>query len=250
MADIILLDDQIDALDWMSAALDALGHTVRRFSSAARAIAALDERSPDLVVCDIFMPEMDGLAFARMARTYGGVPIMFVSIARLRADAVLAGAVGWVKKPATAAEIRSAVERALGPRASAKVLVTDDDDDTRELYRAFLEPRFEVVAAHDGREALSLLDAGGIDLLVADVHMPVMNGVELVRAVREDPRYDELPIVVQSSDLAALRAPVWRELCVDARIEKAQFLDWLDGRIADHVPRPSERTAPGPFGRR
>jgi len=237
MAEILLLDDQEEALTWTSAALASLGHVVRAFSAGSQALEELERWRPDLIVCDVFMPEIDGLTFAKLARRKDPIPVMFVSIAELRAEAVLAGAVGWVRKPATAAEVREAVEKALGATSGGTILVVDDDRDTRELYRAFLEPRFRVVEAENGKSALEALAALHVDLLIADIHMPVMNGVELVRTVRRERKHDELPIVVQSSDMASLRAPVWLDLCVDARIEKSRFLDWLDGRVTMHARR-------------
>ena len=49
-----------------------------------------------------------------------------------------------------------------------------------------------------------------IALAIVDVHMPVMNGVELIRAMRADPRFALIPVVVQTSDRAAARAPSGR----------------------------------------
>ncbi len=64
------------------------------FTTATDAVRELDTFHPDLIVSDILMPEIDGLAFARIVRRRGGIPLMFVSIAKKQAEAVLAGAVG------------------------------------------------------------------------------------------------------------------------------------------------------------
>jgi CheY-like chemotaxis protein len=70
---------------------------------------------------------------------------------------------------------------------------------------------------------------------VVDVHMPVMNGVELVRAVRDDPRLRALPVIVQTSDRAAARAPIWTDLHVEQTVVKTDFIDWLLAHIEDHL---------------
>jgi CheY-like chemotaxis protein len=221
----------------MSAALTDLGHEVRGFLGGRAALEAASAWRPDLIIADILMPEMDGLTFAKLVRRYEDVPVMFVSIARKEAEAVLLGAAGYVQKPATAAEIRSAVTAVLGhPQTKNAILVVDDDPDVRDIYRASLEPTFEVIEAEHGRAALELLhERRRVDLAIVDVHMPVMNGVELIRAIRADAAIDRLPVIVQTSDVIALRAPVWRDLHVAQLLDKADFFSWLDSHIVHHV---------------
>lgn len=243
MAKLLLVDDDQGTLGWMAPALEARGHVVRGVASPTEALGAMDEWTPDLIISDIMMPEMDGLTFARIARRHRGVPLMFVSIARKQAEAVIAGAVGYVQKPATAAEIRAAVDRVLGRRAERNViLVVDDDADLRELYRTFLEPRFVMVDAEHGAAALDIMAARRVDLAIVDVHMPVMNGVELIRKMRATPELAEVPVIVQTSDRSALTAPVWRDLRVSQLIDKGDFLEWVAGQIDAHMEEMPART--------
>jgi CheY-like chemotaxis protein len=236
MAKLLVVDDEEGTLTWTKAALAGAGHDVRTITGARAALEALRTFRPDLIISDIFMPEIDGLAFARLVQRYQGVPVMFISIAKKQGEAVLAGAVGYVQKPVTAAEVRAAVERVLGRGATRNtLLVVDDDPDIRFLYRSFLEPRFTVLEAADGRAALEILRQAPVSLAIVDVHMPVMNGVELIRAMRDDPALRELPVIVQTSDPTALRAPVWIDLQVSGTIEKGRFLEWLHGQIDAHV---------------
>lgn len=232
MGKLLMVDDDVVALEWMRAALESRGHEVMAFTTARAALAALDVTVPDLIVADVLMPEIDGLAFARMVRRHRAVPIVFVSIARKQAEAVIAGATAYVQKPASAAEVRAAVERALGDRATrSTILVVDDDPDIRELYAAFLEPRFTAVTARNGAEALAVLESRRVDLAIIDVHMPVMNGAELVRAIRADSKLDALPIIIQTSDRTALRAPIWGSLRVSQVMDKTSFVDWFEAQI-------------------
>jgi CheY-like chemotaxis protein len=234
MAKILMLDDDEEALTWMRAALESRGHEVTAYTSARSALEALEKSKPDLIVADILMPEIDGLAFARFVRRHRGVPVMFVSIATRQAEAVFAGALGYVKKPASANDIRSAVDRVLGERVRRNtILIVDDDPDVRDLYREFLEENFDVLTASNGREGLETLKTHRVDLALVDVLMPVMNGVDMVRAIRADPALESLPVIVQTSDLSALRAPVWRPLRVSHVLEKASFADWFEAQMRD-----------------
>jgi CheY-like chemotaxis protein len=232
MAKLLMLDDDPQALEWTTAALSTRGHEVVGFTTARAALAALESWTPDLIVADILMPELDGLAFARIVRRHRNVPLMFISIAPRQAEAVLAGAVGYVQKPASATEIREAVDRVLGERARQNVvLVVDDDEEVRDLYCAVLEPRFTVATAENGKQALERIREARFDLAIVDVHMPIMNGLELIRAIRADPTLEKLPIIVQTSDRTAAQAPVWRTLRVSKVMDKSTFLDWFESNL-------------------
>jgi two-component system chemotaxis sensor kinase CheA len=83
----------------------------------------------------------------------------------------------------------------------SKVLVVDDQFTVRELQRSILEAAgYRVQTARDGREALTIVtDEADIELVVTDVTMPEMDGISLLRAIREDPQHGSLPIVVVSA---------------------------------------------------
>jgi CheY-like chemotaxis protein len=247
MAKLLLLDDDEEALTWMTAALESRGHEVRAYSDARSALAGLSTFTPNLIVSDILLPEMDGLAFARVVRRYG-VPVMFVSIAKKEAEAVLAGAIGYVRKPATAEELRGAVERVLGRQGRRNtLLLVDDNEEVLFLYRTFLEPFFDILTAENGKVALAILKSQPVDLAIVDVHMPVMNGAELVRAMRADPELDRLPVVVQTSDRAALDAPIWSQLRVARVLKKESFVDWCEDALPpESGPESDHHAAPAP----
>jgi CheY-like chemotaxis protein len=237
MAKLLLIDDDAETLTWVAAALESRGHEVVTFRSGKAALERLQTYTPDLIVCDVLMPELDGLAFARMVRKRRGIPLIFVSIAKKQAEAVLAGAVGYVQKPATAGEIRAAVERVLGEGARENsILVVDDDEDVRELYRDFLEPPFVVYTAENGQRALDTLRSERVDLAIIDVHMPVMNGAELLRHIRDDPALEKLPVIIQTSDRAALAAPLWGTLRVSQVLDKTHFVTWFESQMQATVP--------------
>ncbi len=67
----------------------------------------------------------------------------------------------------------------------ATILVVEDDKHTRLLTCARLKPYYAVAEAENGEEALKMLDQNHIDLIIADIQMPVMNGYDLVKELRE-----------------------------------------------------------------
>ena len=80
--------------------------------------------------------------------------------------------------------------------ARPTVLVVDDEEPNRQLLSALLSAQgFRVLTARDGPSALALLAAGGIELVLLDVMMPAMDGIEVCRRVRQELRLNELTIV-------------------------------------------------------
>ena len=76
------------------------------------------------------------------------------------------------------------------------VLVADDSAVSRELVREALEEiGYRVIEAADGREALAMALESAPDLALLDIRMPVQDGYETVRAMREDPRLAKLPVL-------------------------------------------------------
>lgn len=85
---------------------------------------------------------------------------------------------------------------------SRKVLIVEDSRATRELLVAALEERgdVELVAAASGFDALRELARDDFALIVTDVNMPDLNGLELLRFVRQSPRHRDVPLIVVSSE--------------------------------------------------
>jgi len=76
------------------------------------------------------------------------------------------------------------------------VLVADDNPVSRELIREILETDdCEVIEASDGREALEKLRQHQPDLALLDIQMPVLDGNTVIRELRADPRFSQLPVV-------------------------------------------------------
>jgi two-component system, chemotaxis family, sensor kinase CheA len=89
------------------------------------------------------------------------------------------------------------------PAGPPSVLVVDDTAVVRELERSILEEAgYRVRTARDGREALATLTGDPPDLVVTDLDMPYLDGLELTRSIRADPSLAGLPVVVVTSKAA------------------------------------------------
>jgi len=107
-----------------------------------------------------------------------------------------------------------------GERRSGPVLLVEDDRDIRQMMAELLEDEgYECIVAEDGRAALDVLSRQTPSLLLIDLLMPIMNGIELITRLRDDPRWSDLPMVVMTAagdriigvDVESLDVPVLRK---------------------------------------
>ena len=80
-------------------------------------------------------------------------------------------------------------------------MIVDDSESIREVVSFTLESEgFKVLVGVDGKDALKFLDGSNIDLIITDLHMPVMNGIELIREVRKMDDYSRIPILFLTTE--------------------------------------------------
>ena len=77
-----------------------------------------------------------------------------------------------------------------------KILIVEDNVELLSLMRQVLETHFEVYTAKNGEQALRIVEKKPLDLVVSDVMMPVMNGIELTKRIKENPDFGQLPVVL------------------------------------------------------
>jgi len=83
----------------------------------------------------------------------------------------------------------------------SKIMIVDDSRTVRSMVREALEvDHHQVVEATDGVAALAALETASADMVITDVNMPEMDGLKLVRALRERPRYRFTPILVLTTE--------------------------------------------------
>lgn len=81
------------------------------------------------------------------------------------------------------------------------VLVVDDSMSVRRLIEFTLKSKgYSVAAAADGQEALTLLESGHFDLMVLDINMPHLDGLSLLKILRERPQWADLPVLVETAE--------------------------------------------------
>lgn len=109
----------------------------------------------------------------------------------------------------------------------ARVLVVDDDARNRKLLRGVVESEgFEAISASGGAEALAIIEREPVDLVLLDLMMPEIDGITVLRTLRERGRLQTLPVVVVTADED--RATRWRALSAGAIDFLTKPVDWLE----------------------
>ena len=202
MATILVIDDERMLCDLLQEMLRRHGHEVFTAYSGHEGIAIHKERRPHFTLLDLHLPDMNGIeVLTRIRESDPKAAVMILTGAasdKLERQAQELGVTDFLIKGLSPEVLMSAVTRAVQPQAQSEtyppppaklngdaILVVDDEQPIRELLTKFLTLRgYRVSTAQDGPTALALAERERPQLIVLDIHMPGMNGVEVLRRLR------------------------------------------------------------------
>ena len=221
------------------------------------------EVSPDVIILDIMLPDVSGwevlAQLKRDARTRD-VPVLVVSAAGDRQRGKALGAAGHLIKPVSCQMIREVLEQNLpnGIQATTALVVVseqvkaqgvvpshddrrlillaeDNEDNISTISDYLLAKGYWVIVARNGVEAVERAKEERPDLILMDIQMPEMDGLEATRCIRADADLAAVPIVA----LTALAMVGDRERCLEAGVNeylsKPVSLRRLSGAIEAHL---------------
>jgi len=223
--DVLIADDSAISRDALRATTLGLGWTASVVDSGQAAVDHVLQRNrnhaaPQVLLLDWKMPDLDGLAVARAVNKalrgqQGPILIMATAYSRdellTMPDSQLADAV--LSKPVTPYSLYEAVAAALEKRAGnealdsaggphrlagIRLLVVDDSEVNLEIAQLIFEGEgAQVSTANNGQEALDWLQSNqhAVDLVLMDVQMPVMDGMQATQRLRAIPALAQLPVV-------------------------------------------------------
>ncbi|MBF0422255.1 MAG: response regulator [Magnetococcales bacterium] len=263
---VLIVDDNDIARDALASTVEGLGWMSQTVESGQSAVELLhDHSSYDVLLIDWKMPGMDGLEASRRIRAdtpAGEAPIIIMVTSFNREMVEQNPDINMVDivltKPVTASFLYDALMRVKAKRTGGvgsltggrsggsqrlsgiRVLVVEDNSVNQEVTQKILENEGALVTmADNGAQAVERLighDAG-IDVVLMDAQMPVMDGFEASRQIRRDPRLTDLPIIALSAGVRLSE----REQCLDAGmndfVAKPLDVDKLIQTILRYVSR-------------
>ena len=220
MAKILLIDDDLRVLDVMTSFLERAGHEITTAENGLWGIRHLESQPFDLVITDIIMPEQDGfgvlIKLSSMAHrpkviamSGGSVSFDLNNILQecisFSADRVLPKPVNFETLADTVRDLLKD-EQIMDP---TKILIIDDDEMNRGILQLMLSEHYNtILLAENGLEGLEQLGIhDDVGLILLDLGMPIMNGLEMLSIVKNSPRSRAVSVIVASGDRdAALRS--------------------------------------------
>ncbi len=236
---VLVVDDHPAARELLRTLATAFGLQAETAADGAAALqqvarADAEDRPFRLLLLDWHMPGLDGIGcLERLAQAAGrhAPPTVLMVTAFSRDDAERQlderglRVAGLLPKPVTPSGLLDACAHALGrPRAGpsrneqrqellqarqaglagARILLVEDNPINQELARDLLNRAGIVVnIAGDGREALAILERERFDAVLMDCQMPVMDGYEATRALRQRPELKDLPVIAMTANAMA-----------------------------------------------
>jgi two-component system cell cycle response regulator len=230
VAAILVIEDNAENLELMSYLLTAFGHSTTLARNGEAGIVQARRQSPDLIVCDVHLPGVDGYSVVRALKgdaALNMIPIIAVSALAMVGDSekgIAAGFDGYISKPIDPERFVGEIDAYLRPElrgslpvrpagqpslphaphraTQGSVLVIDDSPTNCELIEQTLRPfGFAVRTAASVREGLALAATEIPDLFLSDLHMPGEDGFELIRRIKADPKLASVPFLFISSSV-------------------------------------------------
>lgn len=204
---ILVIEDNEQNRILMRQILKHHSYEVLEAVDGAAGLAMAQEHMPDLILLDLQMPVMDGFAVIgeiRKTPALSQLKVMAVTSFAMKGDrekALAAGFNEYVTKPIDTRKFVEVVKAMLPddalPVTKPIVLCVDDEPANLRLLQNILVPRgYAVVEAENGQDALLKLKSQAIDLVLLDLMMPTMDGLQVSRKIKENKKFLNLPIIM------------------------------------------------------
>jgi len=183
----MVVDDDRDNADSLAELFELEGHVVTVAYSGEDAIAAYGSGDFDVAFMDVMMPGRNGVeSFLEIRRMKPGARVYMMtgySVEQLLQQAMANGALGIFSKPVDPGKVLSEIEK-LEP--SGIVLVAEDDPDLGpQLQQLVAETGRRCELVRNGKEAIERVECGGVDVMILDLNMPLINGIEVFTMLRK-----------------------------------------------------------------
>lgn len=206
MKRILVVDDDAMNLRMAEFILKKNDFEVVAVKSGEECIAYLKNQQFDLVLLDIDMPQMSGIETLERIRkddVIKGNKVMFLTASGFKQDVVNAmrlGAIDFIRKPFFAEDLLKRIDKALAIQRKDIVLVVDDDRMNLMFAEKVLGVRYQVEKLSSGAEVLPFLQKTMPDLILLDLHMPGMNGLEVMECLQREEKYQDIPVIFLTAD--------------------------------------------------
>ena len=237
---ILIVDDNRDLADALVDTLELDDHEVSAAYSAEEALDKLRaEDRYELVFMDVKLPKMSGLdALPKVHEIDPDLRVVIMTgyrIDQLLVEAIGDRAVRILRKPFQVEDVVAAIREV---SSAGIVLIADDDPDfVGAMTEVFEEHNYDVLVAKDGRQAVRQVLDNKVDVLVLDLRMPILDGLEVYLELQEKGRAVPTVLVTGYREDNEKQIDVLRSLSVTGCL----FKPFSPDKLLDEVARLCER---------
>jgi CheY-like chemotaxis protein len=200
---ILVIDDDPAARELTERILVKEGYRVALAADGREGLRLARELKPLAITLDVLMPTMDGWAVLSAIKAdpeIAGIPVIIVTVTSDRGLSQALGAADFLNKPIERERLVPILRKYDCIKRPCMALLVDDEPPARALVRPHLEAEgWSVAEAENGRVALDILPDVNPDLILLDLIMPEMDGLEFAARMRENQVWRSVPIVVMTS---------------------------------------------------
>ncbi len=252
-ATVLVVDDDASVRGLLAKTLEKDGYRVISARNGVEALALARQHKPKAITLDVLMPQMDGWATLKELKADAelrDIPVIMVSVLNERGMAIPLGAADFLTKPVDRQRLTAILREHCADPSSVSILVVEDDLPTREaLCRSLTSMGYVAHEAVNGRSGLDwLADHPAPSLILLDLMMPEMDGFEFLRALRKQPAFVDVPVIVVTAkeltadDVRILSGQTERIITKDQSY-LAELAVAVRGRLAQYSARKAEPVA-------
>ncbi|MBZ0284497.1 MAG: response regulator [Anaerolineae bacterium] len=196
---VLIIDDDPSALQLVQDYLSLYAYQVVSTTSPKQALELAKRLHPAVVISDVMMPEVSGWEVLRQLKTdkeTSDIPVIIVSIIEQRTIGYYLGAADYLTKPINRESLLNAIDRVAHIEPQFPILIVDDDMRDRSLLSEILERAgFQTAEAESGEAAITWLEDNPASLLLLDLLLPGISGLEVLEKLRENPETEDIPVI-------------------------------------------------------
>jgi DNA-binding NtrC family response regulator len=240
---ILVVDDNEEFCQNMTDILELRGYQVTTASDGLKALELVKQDDFIMVLLDIKLPVMGGMAtFKKIKEIAPNTPVIMITahaVEDLIREALREGAFGVLKKPLDLDSLFALIGKAVAE--GALILVVDDDENLcANLKDNLTDKGYQVSVAYDGNMAIEMARESIFDIMLIDLKLPSLNGLETYLAIR-DIRPNVVAIIISGylqtmSDLARQAQRESAYACLEKPIDMDKLVALLE-RIREQKAR-------------
>lgn len=200
---VLVIDRNPEIAGLVGTYLAKRGYDVMQAHDAHDAFNLAVEHRPRAITLDVMLDEMDGFELLQRIKDderTSNIPVVVLSIVCDEGKSMRMGAANYLEKPIDQGKLVRIIDGLVGTVDSPLVLVVDDDRSIVRALSDILRARgFSTAKAFNGKEAMAAIEARRPHLVLLDLHMPEMDGYQVIEAVKSSDAMRDIPIVVMTA---------------------------------------------------